>query len=90
MNIKKVISFIALISFSWTILFAQTYEDSARITDEAETLQNDGEYQKSYDKSQEASDSIDKTTTDLFYKLMNLRINKAKNDADKSIKEINQ
>ena len=67
-NVKKVISFIALISFSWTILFAQTYEDSARITDEAETLQNDGEYQKSYDKSQEASDSIDKTTTDLFYK----------------------
>lgn len=53
-------------------------------------MQNDGEYQKSYDKSQEASDSIDKTTTDLFYKLMNLRINKAKNDADKSIKEINQ
>lgn len=90
MNIKKLISFIALISFSWSVLFAQTYEDSARITEEAETLQNDGEYQKSYDKSQEASDSIDKATIDLFYRLMNLRINKAKNDAEKSINEINQ
>ena len=90
MNIKKLISFIALISFSWSVLFAQTYEDSARITEEAETLQNDGEYQKSYDKSQEAADSIDQTTTDLFYRLMNLRINKAKNDAEKSINEINQ
>lgn len=90
MNVKKLISFIALISFSWSVLFAQTYEDSARITEEAETLQNDGEYQKSYDKSQEAADSIDKTTTDLFYRLMNLRINKAKNDAEKSINEINQ
>ena len=42
MNIKKLISFIALISFSWSVLFAQTYEDSARIAEEAETLQNDG------------------------------------------------
>ena len=90
MNIKKLISFIALISFSWSVLFAQTYEDSARIAEEAETLQNDGEYQKSYDKSQEASGSIDKTTIELFYRLMNLRINKARSDADKSINEINQ
>lgn len=90
MNIKKLISFVALISFSWSVLFAQTYEDSARITEEAETLQNDGEYQKSYDKSQEAANAIDKTTTDLFYRLMNLRINKAKDDAEKSINEINQ
>ncbi len=90
MNIKKIISFIALISFSWSVLFAQTYEDSARIAEEAETLQNDGEYQKSYDKSQEASDSIDQTTIELFYRLMNLRINKARSDADKSITEINQ
>ena len=90
MNIKKIISIIALVSFSWSVLSAQTYEDSARIAGEAETLQNDGEYQKSYDKSQEAADSIDKTTMDLFYRLMNLRINKAKNDAEKSINEINQ
>ena len=89
MNIKKIISIIALVSFSWSVLSAQTYEDSARIAGEAETLQNDGEYQKSYDKSQEAADSIDKTTIELFYRLMNLRINKAKNDAEKSINEIN-
>ena len=76
--IKKIVAYIALISFSFSILPAQTYDDAARITGEAETLQNDGEYQKSYDKSQEASDSIDKTTVSLFYRLMNLRIAKQK------------
>lgn len=88
--IKKIVAYIALISFSFSILPAQTYDDAARITGEAETLQNDGEYQKSYDKSQEASDSIDKTTVSLFYRLMNLRIAKAKNDANKTINEIEQ
>ena len=88
--IKKIVAYIALISFSFSILPAQTYDDAARITGEAETLQNNGEYQKSYDKSQEASDSIDKTTVSLFYRLMNLRIAKAKNDANKTINEIEQ
>ena len=88
--IKKIVAYIALISFSFSVLPAQTYDDAARITGEAETLQNDGEYQKSYDKSQEASDSIDKTTVSLFYRLMNLRIAKAKNDANKTINEIEQ
>lgn len=88
--IKKIVAYIALISFSFSILPAQTYDDAARITGEAETLQNDGEYRKSYDKSQEASDSIDKTTVSLFYRLMNLRIAKAKNDANKTINEIEQ
>ncbi|WP_288550384.1 hypothetical protein [uncultured Brachyspira sp.] len=88
--IKKIVAYIALISFSFSILHAQTYDDAARITGEAETLQNNGEYQKSYDKSQEASDSIDKTTVSLFYRLMNLRIAKAKNDANKTINEIEQ
>lgn len=88
--IKKIVAYIALISFSFSILPAQTYDDAARITGEAETLQNDGEYQKSYDKSQEASDSIDKTTVSLFYRLMNLRIAKAKNYANKTINEIEQ
>lgn len=90
MNIKKIMSFIALISFSWTILFAQTYEDAARITGEAETLQNDGEYRQSYEKSQEAAESINQTTTELFYRLMNLRINKARDDANNAITEINR
>lgn len=88
--IKKIVAYIALISFSFSVLPAQTYDDAARITGEAETLQNDGEYRKSYDKSQEASDSIDKTTVSLFYRLMNLRIAKAKNDANKTINEIEQ
>lgn len=88
--IKKIVAYIALISFSFSVLPAQTYDDAARITGEAETLQNDGEYQKSYDKSQEASDSIDKTTVSLFYRLMTLRIAKAKNDANKTINEIEQ
>ena len=88
--IKKIVAYIALISFSFSVLPAQTYDDAARITGEAETLQNDGEYQKSYDKSQEAYDSIDKTTVSLFYRLMNLRIAKAKNDANKTINEIEQ
>ena len=88
--IKKIVAYIALISFSFSVLPAQTYDDAARITGEAETLQNDGEYQKSYDKSQEASDSIDKTTVSLFYRLMNLRIAKAKNDASNTINEIEQ
>ena len=88
--IKKIVAYIALISFSFSVLPAQTYDDAARITGEAETLQNDGEYQKSYDKSQEASDSIDKTTVSLFYRLMALRIAKAKNDASNTINEIEQ
>ena len=88
--IKKIAAYIALISFSFSVLPAQTYDDAARITGEAETLQNDGEYQKSYDKSQEASDSIDKTTVSLFYRLMSLRIAKAKNDASSTINEIEQ
>ena len=88
--IKKIVAYIALISFSFSVLPAQTYDDAARITGEAETLQNDGEYQKSYDKSQEASDSIDKTTVSLFYRLMSLRIAKAKNDASNTINEIEQ
>ena len=88
--IKKIVAYIALISFSFSVLPAQTYDDAARITGEAETLQNDGEYQKSYDKSQEASDSIDKTTVSLFYRLMTLRIAKAKNDASSTINEIEQ
>lgn len=88
--IKKIAAYIALISFSFSVLPAQTYDDAARITGEAETLQNDGEYQKSYDKSQEASDSIDKTTVSLFYRLMSLRIAKAKNDASNTINEIEQ
>ena len=88
--IKKIVAYIALISFSFSVLPAQTYDDAARITGEAETLQNNGEYQKSYDKSQEASDSIDKTTVSLFYRLMSLRIAKAKNDASNTINEIEQ
>ena len=88
--IKKIVAYIALISFSFSVLPAQTYDDAARITGEAETLQNDGEYQKSYDKSQEASDSIDKTTVSLFYRLMSLRIAKAKNEASNTINEIEQ
>lgn len=88
--IKKIVAYIALISFSFSVLPAQTYDDAARITGEAETLQNNGEYQKSYDKSQEASDSIDKTTVSLFYRLMTLRIAKAKNDASSTINEIEQ
>ncbi|WP_157150931.1 LysM peptidoglycan-binding domain-containing protein [Brachyspira sp. SAP_772] len=88
--IKKIVAYIALISFSFSILPAQTYDDAARITGEAETLQNNGEYQKSYDKSQEASDSIDKTTVSLFYRLMTLRIAKARSDASSSISEIEQ
>ena len=83
--IKKIVAYIALISFSFSVLPAQTYDDAARITGEAETLQNNGEYQKSYDKSQEASDSIDKTTVSLFYRLMSLRIAKAKNDASNTL-----
>ena len=81
---------IALLSFTWSILPAQTYEDAARITQEADDLQNQGQYQQSYDKSQEASLSIDKAQMALFYRLMNARINKTKNDANNAITEINQ
>ena len=90
MKIKKIIATIALLSFTWSVLPSQTYEDAARITEEADTLQNEGQYQQSYDKSQEASDTIDKATVALFYRLMNARINKAKNDANAAITEINQ
>ncbi len=90
MKIKKIIATIALLSFTWSILPAQTYEDAARITEEANTLQNEGQYQQSYDKSQEASLSIDKAQMALFYRLMNARINKTKNDANNAITEINQ
>ncbi|WP_295154225.1 hypothetical protein [uncultured Brachyspira sp.] len=90
MKIKKIISVIALLSFTWSIMPAQTYEDAARITEEANTLQNEGQYQQSYDKSQEASVSIDKASMALFYRLMNARINKTKNDADNAITEISQ
>ena len=81
---------VALLSFTWSILPAQTYEDAARITQEADDLQNQGQYQQSYDKSQEASLSIDKAQMALFYRLMNARINKTKNDANNAITEINQ
>lgn len=81
---------IALLSFTWSILPAQTYEDAARITQEADNLQNEGQYQQSYDKSQEASASIDKASMALFYRLMNARINKTKNEANNTINEINQ
>ncbi|WP_300369753.1 hypothetical protein [Brachyspira sp.] len=90
MKIKKIIATIALLSFTWSILPAQTYEDAARITEEANTLQNEGQYQQSYDKSQEASASIDKASMALFYRLMNARINKTKNEANNAINEINQ
>ena len=90
MKIKKIIATIALLSFTWSVLPAQTYEDAARITEEADNLQNEGQYQQSYDKSQEASDTIDKATIALFYRLMNARINKTKNDANAAITEINQ
>ncbi|PPS22985.1 hypothetical protein [Brachyspira murdochii] len=90
MRIKKIIAAIALLSFTWSVLPAQTYEDAARITEEADTLQNEGQYQQSYDKSQEASVSIDKATMALFYRLMNVRISKTRSDADKAITEINQ
>lgn len=90
MRIKKIIAIIGLLSFTWSILPAQTYEDAAKITDEADSLQNEGQYQQSYDKSQEASATIDKASMALFYRLMNARINKTKNDADNAITEINQ
>ena len=90
MRIKKIIATIALLSFTWSVLPAQTYEDAARITEEADTLQNEGQYQQSYDKSQEASVSIDKASMALFYRLMNVRISKTRSDADKAITEINQ
>ncbi|MEI0605235.1 hypothetical protein R4K55_13550, partial [Brachyspira alvinipulli] len=90
MKIKKIIATIALLSFTWSVLPAQTYEDAARMTEEADNLQNEGQYQQSYDKSQEASDTIDKATIAIFYRLMNARINKTKKDADAAIKEINQ
>ncbi|WP_107927739.1 LysM peptidoglycan-binding domain-containing protein [Brachyspira hampsonii] len=90
MKIKKIMATIALLSFTWSVLPAQTYEDAARITQEADDLQNQGQYQQSYDKSQEASVSIDKASMALFYRLMNARINKTKNDADNAITEINQ
>lgn len=90
MKIKKIMATIALLSFTWSILPAQTYEDAARITQEADDLQNQGQYQQSYDKSQEASLSIDKAQMALFYRLMNARINKTKNDANNAITEINQ
>ena len=90
MKIKKIMATIALLSFTWSILPAQTYEDAARITQEADDLQNQGQYQQSYDKSQEASLSIDKAQMALFYRLMNVRISKTRSDADKAITEINQ
>ena len=90
MKIKKIMATVALLSFTWSILPAQTYEDAARITQEADNLQNQGQYQQSYDKSQEASLSIDKAQMALFYRLMNARINKTKNDANNAITEINQ
>ena len=90
MKIKKIMATVALLSFTWSILPAQTYEDAARITQEADDLQNQGQYQQSYDKSQEASLSIDKAQMALFYRLMNARINKTKNDANNAITEINQ
>ena len=90
MKIKKIMAAIALLSFTWSILPAQTYEDAAKMTEEADTLQNEGQYQQSYDKSQEASATIDKAQIALFYRLMNARINKTKNEADKAITEINQ
>lgn len=90
MKIKKIMATIALLSFTWSILPAQTYEDAARITQEADNLQNEGQYQQSYDKSQEASASIDKASMALFYRLMNARINKTKNEANNTINEINQ
>ena len=90
MKIKKIVATIALFSFTWSILPAQTYEDAARMTEEADTLQNEGQYQQSYDKSQEASATIDKASMALFYRLMNARINKTKNEANNAITEINQ
>ena len=90
MKLKKIISSIMLITFTWNTLPAQTYDDSARLKDEAETLQNDGEYKKSYDKSQEASSSIDKTSAALFYRLFNLKVQKSKSDAGKAITEIEE
>lgn len=87
MKIKKIIASLGIFAFSWSILSAQnaTYQDAQTIVNEAQTLQEEGQYADSYQKSQEASTTIDKATMDLFHKLMDLRIQEAKTKADTAI-----
>lgn len=87
MKIRKIIASLGIFAFSWSILSAQnaTYQDAQTIVNDAQTLQDEGQYGESYQKSQEASTTIDKATMDLFHKLMDLRIQEAKTKADTAI-----
>lgn len=87
MKIKKIIASAGIFAFSWSMLSAQTatYSDAQTVVNEAQTLQEEGQYGESYQKSQEASQTIDQATMDLFHKLMNLKIQESKTKADTAI-----
>lgn len=85
MILNKTIKVIALFLCFSLLTFAQTYEEAAEAIQEAETLQSEGQYDTSYEKSSEAAVIIDEASMKAFYKLMSLKILESKTKADAAI-----
>lgn len=85
---KLILSLIIFVFSYYTLLSQNTYDEALSAVNSAETLQSNGEYVKSYEKSLEAIDLLDKATFDVFREIMNINIANIKSSADKSVMEL--
>ena len=85
MKINNCFLSLLILMFSWSVLIPQTYEEASGTVEEAEVLKDDGEYDESYVKTQEALGQIDATSMDIFSQIMNLKIGKSKTLADEAL-----
>lgn len=90
MKINNCFLSLLILMFSWSVLIPQSYEEASNTVKEAEVLKDDGQYDESYDKTQEALAQIDATTTDIFNQIMMLKIGESKALADKALADAKQ
>ena len=85
MKINNCFISLLILMFSWSVLIPQSYEEASGTVKEAEVLKDDGQYDESYTKTQEALNQIDSTSMGIFSQIMNLKIGESKTLADKAL-----
>ncbi len=87
MKINNCFLSLLILMFSWSVLIPQSYEEASGTVEEAEVLKDDGQYDESYVKTQEALGQIDSTSMNIFSQIMNLKIGESKTLADEALAE---
>jgi len=85
MKINNCFLSLLILMFSWSVLIPQSYEEASDTVNEAEVLKDDGQYDESYTKTQEALGQINATSTDIFSQIMRLKIGESRTLADKAL-----